>query len=148
MDPLSKKLFKELEEMQQQTGRMLRNMSVGKMMTLESGRCQPCVDIYEAEDQIYVYLDISGADRESLTVLADEQHVRVCGRRRLPSEKSIACIHQLEMELGSFDRAIALPAAIEVAEVTSLYKDGILTIRLPKKKHREKIVVRITSTGG
>ncbi len=146
MDSLTKKLFKELEEMQQQTGRMLRNMSITRMMPFESGSNQPPVDVYEAEGEICVYLDIAGADRESLSVVADDQHVRVSGRRELPAKKSIACIHQLELELGTFDRTISLPSAVEVDEVTSSYKDGILTVILPKKQMKGRINVQVSGS--
>lgn len=144
MDPLSKKLFKELEHMQQQTGRMLRNMSIARMMPMESGNWQPPVDIYEAEDEIYVYVDLAGVDSDKLQVTVDEHQLLVAGKRRLPSQKSIACIHQLEIELGQFQRNVSLPAVVDVAKVKSEYLNGILVVTLPKKKKKGKVQIRIT----
>lgn len=145
MDPLSRKLLKELEEMQQQTGRMLRNMSISSMSALESGSWQPAVDIYESENEFFVYFDIAGADASSFSLDVDSQQVKVQGRRLLPSQKSIACVHQLEIELGSFERSIVLPGPVEVEEVTSRYTNGILSITLPKKKRSGRITVEITT---
>lgn len=147
MDSLDKKILKELEEMQLQTGRMLRNMSIGRMMQPGSGPWSPPVDIYESKEEFYVYVDLAGADKESLSVIAAEDRVRFYGIRRMSAKKSINCIHQLEIELGSFDRTIPLPGMIDVENVSSNYTDGILTIILPKKKHKGRINVTIT-TGG
>lgn len=147
MDPLSRKLLKELEEMQQQTGRMLRNMSMARMTSLDSGSWQPAVDVYESESEYYVYFDIAGADAASFSVVVHSQKVRVHGRRKLPGQKSIACVHQLEIELGLFDRTVILPGTVEIEAVTSMYTNGILTITLPKKQGRSRVTIEISSGG-
>lgn len=143
MDPLSRKLLKELEEMQERTGRMLRNMSMARMLSLDSGNWQPAADIYESEGEYYVYFDLAGADSQSFSVVVDGHHLRVQGRRQLPAQKTIACIHQLEIELGPFDRTVTLPGAVNIDAVTSAYVNGILTVTLPKKPARDKIDIEI-----
>ncbi len=145
MDSTSRKLVKELEEVQQQTGRMLRNMSLARMLSLETGNWQPPVDVYEGECEFFVYFDLAGANRESLSVTANEHQVRVSGTKELVAQKSIAGIHQLEIEVGAFARTISLPAAINVEEVTSSYTNGILIITLPKKQKKGKICITILS---
>lgn len=144
MDPFSKKLLKELEEMQQQTGRMLRNMSLGRMMPMESGNWKPPVDIYEAEQEIYVYFDLAGVDGDSLNVLVDEHQLLVNGRRQLPGHESIACIHQLEIELGNFERTVSLPSVVDANHVLSAYSNGILVVTLPKRQQKGKVNIKIT----
>ena len=144
MDPFSKKLLEELEQMQQHTGRILRSMSLSRMMPLESGGWQPAVDIYEAEDSIHVYADLAGADSDSLQVTVAGQRLRIGGNRRLPPHQSIACIHQLEIELGEFERTVTLPAEVEVERVRSTYTNGILVVSLPKKMRKGKVSIRIT----
>jgi HSP20 family protein len=146
LDSLSRKLLKELEEMQMHTGRMFRNMSIARMMSPESGIRYPLIDIYESADEFCVYADVAGTDGESLSVTAGESQVRIRGRKVLPARKSIDCVHQLEIEAGSFDRTVSLPGTVEIDEVTSSCKDGILTVVLPKKKRRGKVNITI-STG-
>jgi HSP20 family protein len=146
LDSLNKKLLKELEEMQLQTGRMLRNMSIARMLSPGTGNWSPPVDIYESEGEFWIYVDLSGADRESLSVIVAEHQLRFYGTRQLPPKKTIDCVHQLEIELGGFDRTINLPGSIDVDAVSSSYTDGILTIALPKKKRKSKVNITI-STG-
>lgn len=144
MDPMSRKLLKELEEMQERTGRMLRNMSMVRMLSLDSGSWQPPADIYESEDEYYVYFDLAGVDSQSFSVIVDGHRLRVHGKRQLPPYKSIACIHQLEIELGPFDRTVSLPGLVDIEAVTSSYTNGILTVTLPKKLTRDKINIEIS----
>nr|WP_321464569.1 Hsp20/alpha crystallin family protein [uncultured Desulfobulbus sp.] len=144
MDPFSKKLLEELEQMQQHTGRILRTMSLPRMMSSDGGAWQPAVDIYEAESAIFVYAELAGVAAESLKVTVDGQRVSIAGVRQLPDHKSIACIHQLEIELGSFQRTLTLPSAVEMEGVESTYVNGMLMVTLPKRVRKGKVTIRIT----
>ena len=144
MDPLSEKLLKEIEEMQQRTGRMLRNVSLARMMSIHSGSWLPPVDVYESADEYYVYVDLAGIDHESLSVTVDDRQVRVRGKRQLPRHKSIAGVHQVEIELGHFSRTVPLPGYVEIDAASSTYTDGILAITLPKKQKQGRIQVTVS----
>jgi len=135
--------MRELEEMQQQTGRMLRNMSLARMMSMESDQWQPAVDVYESDVEFIVYCDLAGTDSNSFSVVVDQSHLRISGKRKLPEHKSIACVHQLEIELGHFNRAVTLPGLIEVDKVSSVYTNGILKVSLPKKQERGQVNITI-----
>lgn len=143
---IGKKLFREIQEMQTQTGRMLRNMSFTRMVRIESGLWQPPVDIYESEEEITVYCDIAGVVKDSLELLVEEHQVHISGKRQLPRRQAVVCIHQLEIELGAFARTVALPVTIDVEQVSSSYFDGILVISL-KKRVENQIIVRIRVEG-
>jgi HSP20 family protein len=144
VDPLSEKLLKEIEEMQQRTGRMLRNVSLARMMSMHDGSWLPPVDVYESVDEYYVYADLAGIDHESLSVTVDDRQVRIRGKRQLPCHQAIASVHQVEIELGQFSRTIHLPGVVDVDAVSSKYTDGILTITLPKKQKQGRINVSVS----
>lgn len=163
MAPLSKKLFREIQEMQIQTSRMLRNMSFPRMVKIESGLWQPPVDIYESGEEITVYCDLAGVMKNSLELLVEEHQLHISGRRQLPrtqvtrdgtvsrepgmaEERPVMSIHQLEIELGAFARTVPLPVIINVEQVSSFYLDGILVVSL-KKRVENQIIVRIQVEG-
>ena len=146
MAPLSKRLFREIQEMQMQTGRMLRNMSFPRMIRLESDLWQPPVDIYESDEELTVYCDLAGVTKDSLELLVEEHQMHISGRRQLPKPQAIVRIHQLEIELGPFERTVALPAIIDVEQASSSYLDGILVVSL-KKRVVNQIIVRIEIGG-
>ena len=144
MDPLSRKLLRELEEMQQSTGRMLRTMSMSRMLrSMDSGAWQPPLDIYESAGEYIIYADLAGVDGQSFSVEVDSHQLRLHGRRHLPSHQDIACVHQLEIELGGFDRTVNLPGGVDVDGVTSAYTNGILRIILPKRQARGRVNIAI-----
>lgn len=145
MDSLSKKLMKELEAMQQQTGRMLRSMSLARSISFESGQWQPAVDVYESVEKIIIYCELAGTEKESFSVVVNENQVRISGIRQLPKHETIACVHQLEIELGPFSRAITLPCLVDVENVSSVYANGILTISLPKRQNKGRVNITISS---
>ncbi len=145
MDPISKKLLEELEQMEQHTGRILRSMSLSRMMPMESDGWQPAMDIYEADNYIHVYVDLAGVAGETLRVTVDGQRLQISGIRQLPTHQSIACIHQLEIELGVFHRTVVLPSAVDVEGVESSYVNGILVVTLPKRLKKGKVTIRIAS---
>ena len=144
VDTMSRKLLKEMEEMQQRTGRMLRTMSMSRMLNMGSGASLPPMDIYESEREYYIYADLAGVDAQSFSVVVDGHQVRIHGKRHLPPHKDIACVHQLEIELGVFDRTVNLPGAVDVEAVTSTYTNGILRVTLPKRQARGRVNIAIT----
>ena len=147
MAPLPKKLFREIQEIQMLTGRMLRNMSFPRMIKLESGLWQPPVDIYESGEEITVYCDLAGVAKDSLELLVAEHQLYISGRRQLPKPQPLVRIHQLEIELGEFERTVPLPAIIDVELVSSSYLDGILVVSLKKRRVEGQITVRIQVGG-
>lgn len=127
----------------QQSGRILRSMSIASMIPAEGRGWQPAVDIYETENAFLLYAELAGATSESLQVVVEGRSIRISGVRQLSTHPSIACIHQLEMELGSFQRRLTLPAVVEVDEVHSSYTHGILLVVLPKKKRKPRRTISI-----
>jgi len=129
------------------TSRMMRNMSFARMIRLDAGLWRPSVDIYESGDEITLYCDLAGVVKDSLELLVEEHRIRISGRRQLPRPQTIVCIHQLEIEQGSFSRTIEFPVRIDVEKVASSYLDGILVISLKKKRSEGQITVRIQVGG-
>jgi len=145
MAGVKKQIEKELLEMEKHLGRMLRNMSLPGMGPFFAQEWRPCVDVYETDGAIIVYVDAAGMDPASLSVTAETGCVTVSGIRRRPiQEEKIRRIHQLEIEHGRFSRAIPLPAPIDLQETSSSYRDGLLEIRLPKQQPRGKIEITVS----
>lgn len=147
MVSLSNKLFREIQEMQAQTGRMLRDISFTRMVKMASGLWQPPVDIYESAEDITVYCDLAGVAKDSLELLVEEHQLHISGLRQLPKPPAIVRIHQLEIELGPFERTVEFPAVIDVSQASSSYLDGILLVSLKKRGDKKQLTVRIKVGG-
>lgn len=127
-----------------QLGRLLRNMAMQRPVPLHSGEWIATADIYETGSDIVVVMDVSGAEPAGLTVVAEEMKVRVSGERLYPLPENISCIHQLEIERGYFERIVSLPRMVDVSKTTSAYKNGMLIITLPIRKHKGKVQIKVT----
>jgi HSP20 family protein len=144
MDSFDKKVLREFREMEKQIGRMMRNMALPSMVNMQSAHdVRPAVDLYEIDGEFYVYLDVAGVSPEDLEVIVERTSVQVSGLKKLPSQRNVLCVHQLEIEQGAFKRSVSLPAPIDVSKTTSVCKNGILIIRLPKEKAKGKLRITI-----
>lgn len=94
-------------------------------------RWQPPADVFEAEDQISIYVALPGVPAEDLQVLVEGDELVVRGQRTLPRALHGATIRQLEIPYGRFERRFALsPGQYSIAERS--FADGCLVIRLQR----------------
>lgn len=130
--------------MERRMGRMIRNMSLNRMGYFsDSGGWEPAVDVLESEDTLYIYMDASGVEIEELHITAEKNRLTISGRRRFPG-RNLSCIHQLEIDYGSFCRRINLPVAVNVDRTTSRCRNGFLIIELPKLQPHGKFNIPLS----
>jgi HSP20 family protein len=101
------------------------------------------IDVYRTEDDIVIQSTIAGAKRDDIDINVTQDMVTIKGHRE-PEEpiKSSAYDHQ-ELYWGPFSRAVILPEDIDPEGARADYKNGILTIHLPKlsKTRTKKIKI-------
>ncbi len=99
---------------------------------------QPHVDVHETQTHLVVKMELAGARAEDLNVSLspDDRVLTISGSRtegRADREGRVRC-HQLEIYFGPFERAIGLPPLpVDRDRIHAAYKDGFLTVSLPKK---------------
>lgn len=143
MDRFKKFPFDDLHDIEKEFGRIVRDLSSHRMFPFQTDNQAPATDIYETINEVIIYMEIPGADPKDISVMATPASVTVSGVRSKPSFNGITCIHQLEVEDGSFERVIHLSEAIDADATTSTCKNGCLLIRMPKKKVKTQIKVNI-----
>lgn len=99
---------------------------------LSMGAWAPMVDIFESEKSITLTAELPGVVIDNVTVEVNEDILTLSGERKF--EKNLDKEHYLTMEriYGSFQRVFSLPAPIDKKGVKASFKDGILTVTLPK----------------
>ncbi len=104
----------------------------------------PKVDVIEREKEIIVRAEVSGIDRKELDVEVTEHSVTLKGQRSGETEEKKDEYFYSEIWQGSFSRTVALPAEVDAQNADANFKDGILTITLPKTKKtsRRKLEVK------
>jgi HSP20 family protein len=94
----------------------------------------PPVDIRETENELVVKADIPDVKFEDIDVKLENGTLTVHGERKFEAEKAEGGWHRVERSYGTFERVFTLPDTVNPEGVKADYKNGTLTITLPKKE--------------
>jgi HSP20 family protein len=95
----------------------------------------PPTDIYETEDRYVVRVEIAGMREDDFEVIIEDNILTISGNR--PDSAERRAYHQMEIQFGKFGIAMELPAPVDAESASADYKDGFLTILLPKRNRKE-----------
>lgn len=110
------------------------------------GPWAPCVDVSETVKEVLVRAEIPGMDPKDMDVSVHRNILTLRGERKKEHEEKGENAHRIERSCGAFCRSLELPAEIDAEKVKATYKDGVLTITLPKTEEEavKKIEVKVT----
>jgi HSP20 family protein len=94
----------------------------------------PAVDIYETDNEIIVKAELPGIDRKEITLSLENNVLTLKGERKFEKETKQDSYHRIERSYGGFSRSFSIPATVDEEKIRADYKDGVLTIALPKKE--------------
>lgn len=92
----------------------------------------PALDVYEDKDNYTVKAELPGMKKEDIEVSLHEGSLSISGERKSESKHEDAEVYRAERFFGRFQRTVSLPSAVAADKVKAAYKDGLLTITLPK----------------
>jgi HSP20 family molecular chaperone IbpA len=99
--------------------------------TREAPTYVPPTDIYETKDAVVMFLDMPGADNDSLDVTLDKRELTISARSAAPVPQGYSPLHA-EYRDGSYERAFTLSDQIDGERIEAVLKDGVLRLTLPK----------------
>jgi len=130
----------KLTSYQQRPG--LANVAFGRLLNLQDElerffetpmqAWAPALDVHEDKDQFTVNLELAGLKREDINVHLEDGTLIISGERKSENVAEGTEVHRRERFYGKFSRALTLPTAVAADKVKASYKDGILTVTLPK----------------
>ena len=92
----------------------------------------PAMDVFEDKDNLYVRAELPGMRKEDIDVSLHDGSLSISGERRSEEKYKEAEVYRAERFVGRFQRTVTLPTQVAADKVKAQYKDGILTITLPK----------------
>jgi|Deesub1362A_J573_1020465.scaffolds.fasta_scaffold02352_2 HSP20 family protein len=98
------------------------------------GGWSPAVDIYETAEEVVIVAELAGVRREDIKVILDGNLVRISGQRAPTCRQPGARFHRLEISSGAFERTFRIGVPFEPKGVEARCEDGLLKVRLPKRK--------------
>jgi len=92
------------------------------------------VDVNETEKEFFLSADMPGLDKNDVSVDIHDGVITIKGERAIDNEKSTDGYRIRERQLGSFNRSFRLPDNVNEDKVAAKFKNGVLTVTLPKTK--------------
>jgi len=103
----------------------------------------PAVDICENENNIVLKAELPGVDPKDVEVRVEDNTLYLKGERKFEKDTKEENYHRIERSYGSFARSFALPNSIDAEKVAAEYKDGLLTLTLPKREETKPKTIKI-----
>ena len=107
----------------------------------------PAVDIYETENELVLKADVPDVDMKDIDVRVENQTLTIAGERKFENQDAGNGFHRIERSYGTFVRSFAVPNAFDTENVAAAYKNGVLTVTLPKKEAAKPRQVKIQVAG-
>jgi len=92
----------------------------------------PALDVYEDKESFIVKAELPGMKREDIEVSLHDGALSISGERKSETQHEDAEVYRAERFFGRFQRTVTLPGPVAADKVKAQYKDGVLTITLPK----------------
>jgi len=96
------------------------------------GAWAPKLDFSETKDAFVVKAEVPGVEQKDISVSIQDQMLTIKGEKHKEKEEKDEKYHRVERSWGAFARTIALPAGVDTEKVNATFKDGVLTVKLPK----------------
>lgn len=103
----------------------------------------PAVDVAETADGLTLYAELPGLSREDVDITLENNVLTVRGERKFEKDAKEENFHRIERAYGAFSRSFTLPNNVKNDGVEATFKDGVLTVRIPKAEEAKSRKIAI-----
>jgi HSP20 family protein len=103
----------------------------------------PSVDIIEENDKLAIIAEIPGVDKKDVKISLQDNVLTIEGEKGRMTEEKQEKLYSCERSYGKFSRSFTLPSKVDATKIEATYKDGILTVTLPKAEEAKPHQVNI-----
>jgi HSP20 family protein len=97
-----------------------------------AGEWMPNLDLSETKEALTVKVEIPGMDPKEVQVTLQENVLTIKGEKKEEKESKDERYHRVERNYGAFARSVRLPVAVDGSKVEARFKNGLLTVTMPK----------------
>jgi HSP20 family protein len=124
--------FSAIEGLHQEMNRVFDALTPSAQRGFEGLAFVPAAELREQPDSIELKLDLPGLEAKDLDIQVTAKSVSISGERRAQTETQENGVTRSEFRYGRFRRVVPLPARVINDQTKAEYKDGVLTLTLPK----------------
>jgi HSP20 family protein len=102
----------------------------------------PPINVFRKNDDFIAVIELPGVSREELDIQAKQNIIRISGQKQIQRDERCS-FHRRERVSGNFDRSITLPVQIDAEGIKAEYRDGLLTLFIPRAESDKPRAIRI-----
>jgi HSP20 family protein len=132
--------FRGILSLQNDMNRIFDEFFRGDLLTSNSfftHDWNPAVDIIENNDNYIMKAEIPGMNKDDVKITLEDNILTIRGEKKNEGEKKEGNYHRIERSYGSFERSFTIQGTIKSNDIDAQYKDGVLTLILPKAEKAE-----------
>ncbi len=96
------------------------------------GVWSPSVDVSEDKDNVVIKAEMPGMNKDDVKISIQDNVLTLKGEKRQEKEEKDKNYHRIERSYGSLCRSFQLPTSVKSDKIRANYKDGVLSVTLPK----------------
>jgi len=140
--------FLNLANWQEQVNRMFESAFPGRSEASAITAWAPSVDIYETENELVLKADLPDVNEKDLDVHVENNMLTIRGERKFEQKVKEENYLRIERTFGSFSRSFSLPNTVSTEDIKAEYKNGVLTVEMPKRAESKPKQVKVTVGNG
>ena len=124
--------FRNVSELQTEMNRLFDSVFGQPTMAAGERMWAPVCDVWETKDDVVVAFELPGISEKEVHVSMTGDVLTVRGERRWQEAPKDDTYHRVERVYGKFERTLQVWVPVQADKVKATYRDGVLTVRLPK----------------
>lgn len=113
----------------------------GRQSQLFSG-WSPSLDLYQNNDNVVARIELPGMRKEDIEISLQDGTLTISGERKSQTPEGDKA-ERSELYVGKFRRSVSLPTQVDAGKVTAAYRDGVLTVTLPKAEEAKPKQIQV-----
>jgi HSP20 family protein len=126
--------FEELSVLRNQMDRLTNRFFSTENEPLLTSRWAPVTDVVETKDAIVLKAELPGMEEKDIAIEFENGVLTVQGERNVEIDENEKGYRRVERAYGKFFRSFTLPPNVNPEKIDATYKEGLLTIEIPKKE--------------
>jgi HSP20 family protein len=135
--------FSEIEGLHREMNRLFDSLTPSAQKGYEGLAFMPAAEMRELPEYIELKLELPGLEAKDLDIQVTSKSVSISGDRRSQTETQENGVTRSEFRYGQFRRVVPLPARVVNDQTKAEYKDGVLTLTLPKAEGDKKTTFKV-----
>jgi len=135
--------FRNVNSLQEQFSRLFDTSFPGRSSESDLTTWAPAVDIQETENELVLKADLPGIEEKDIDVHIENNTLTIRGERKFEKQVNEDNYLRVERSYGSFSRSFSLPNTINTEAINAEYKNGVLTVQMPKRAESKPKQVKV-----